>query len=88
MSLLIQRLKSSSTLRSLGDLDKDWFCSSERRANLLADGSNSNSARRRRASIALILREVGGSACDGGQGRVEMLVIKRALRPRWADIVV
>lgn len=80
MSLLVERLKSSPTLRPLGELDKDWFYSSSRPAGALLGDDGQNGAKRK-ASIALVLREVEGRD-GGGRSSVEMLVIKRAVRPR------
>lgn len=84
MPSLIARLKSSRVLQSPRVQDKDWF-NNEFRALEPGDiGTDGASSRRpRAAALAIVLREV---VCGGGNAsgnRVEMLLIKRAVNPRW-----
>ena len=73
---LIARLRCSPTLGKPSALDKDWFNLQSRPSPVpRADDRVSARPRPRRASLSLVLRETE-------EGKVEMLVIKRAANPR------
>lgn len=73
---LIARLRCSPTLGKPSALDKDWFNLRTRPSPMpRADNRVSATPRPRRASLSLVLRETE-------EGKVEMLVIKRAANPR------
>lgn len=76
----VENLKCSSTLQPPDERDKDWFEREVRSTSMLFEEVNKGSvpssggARPRCASLSLILRNV--------EGKVDMLVIKRATNPR------
>lgn len=73
---LIARLRCSPTLGKPSALDKDWFNLQIRPSPVpRADNRVSARPKPRRASLSLVLRETE-------EGKVEMLVIKRAANPR------
>lgn len=73
---LIARLRCSPTLGEPSALDKDWFNLQSRPSPVpRADDRVRARPRPRRASLSLVLREIE-------EGKVEMLVIKRAANPR------
>ena len=72
---LIARLRCSSTLGKPSVQDKDWFNLQSGQSPVPRAGDRvSARPRPRRASVSLVLRET--------EGKVEMLVIKRATNPR------
>ena len=80
MTTLTANLKTSPMLRSLRAQDTDWFESEVRTVPEIAtNGSN----RKRAASLAVVLREIGCKSRYASRARVEMLMIKRATNPRW-----
>jgi len=72
---LIDRIRSSSPTTQPSAADVEWFLKQPLQSSPAAAPA-SVGGRRRRASLALVLREV--------DGRVEMLVIKRTVSPRYA----
>lgn len=72
----VNGLKTSATLRSPTALDEEWF-NGDRESRTQAI-SVERGARPRAAALALVLREV--------DGKVEMLVIKRATNPRRVPV--
>lgn len=80
MTALTANLQNSPTLQSLRAQDRDWFKSKTRTIpEITTDKSN----RKRAASLAVVLREVGCRSRYASGTRVEMLLIKRAANPRW-----
>lgn len=69
---LIDRLRSSSLATETCPADVEWFLQQPHRQS--AQTTAPAVGTRRRASLALVLREM--------EGRVEMLVIKRTVSPR------
>ncbi len=69
---LIDGLRSSSLATHLSPAEVEWFVQQPHRQS--APTTAPAGGKRRRASLALVLREV--------EGRVELLVIKRTVSPR------